>query len=155
MGGSTSGTDHNYLCRKRIKPHGIRVDESGRLLVPMFNTDGSELVNLQFVHEDGAKYYLKGGRARGCYFGIIGNRERIVLTEGFATAASIFEAVGCTVVVAFGAGNLNEIAKAVRHGLNVEDNAIWRVLRDDDSEHGLQAQHRQRFVDADLIIARR
>jgi putative DNA primase/helicase len=45
---------------------------------------------------------------------IDGDPDRIIIGEGFATLASIHEATGATVIIAFDAGNLLAVAEAVR-----------------------------------------
>ncbi len=106
---------HPYLARKGVRAHGLRVDADGRLLVPVRN--GSELHSLQYINADGDKRFLPGGRVSGgCYaFGKAG--ETVCIAEGFATAATINEATGYPVAVAFNCGNLEAVARAVRDKL--------------------------------------
>ena len=103
--------DHPYLLAKGIKAHGLRIHE-GALLVPM--RDGAELHSLQFVGADGEKRFLAGGRASGCYFSIGEPQGLLCIAEGYATAASIHEATGYAVAVAFNAGNLLPVARMLR-----------------------------------------
>jgi putative DNA primase/helicase len=103
---------HGYLQRKNIEPHAARLKYSSAL-IPLFDEAGA-LVNLQFIRSDGLKTFLKGGRVKGCSYRIDGDGSRIVIAEGFATAASIHEATGATVIVAFDGGNLLPVAGAVR-----------------------------------------
>jgi putative DNA primase/helicase len=56
---------------------------------------------------------LRGARIKGCFYRIAGDPDKICIAEGFATAASIQEATGYTVVVAFDAGNLRSVAEAI------------------------------------------
>lgn len=103
--------DHPYLTHKRIKAHGLRLHQ-GALVIPM--GDGGALHSLQFIGADGGKKYLTGGKVRGCYF-CIGKPDGVLcITEGFATGASIHEATSYAVAVAFTAGNLAAVAKAMR-----------------------------------------
>jgi putative DNA primase/helicase len=69
---------------------------------------------LQFIDGEGNKRFLSGGRKRGCYFGIGQPQGKICIAEGYATAASIHEATGYAVAVAFDAGNLRLVAEAIR-----------------------------------------
>ncbi|MDA8129639.1 MAG: toprim domain-containing protein [Betaproteobacteria bacterium] len=105
--------DHAYLTRKGIKAHGARLHK-GALLIPM-RADGL-IHSLQFIGGDGDKRFLAGGRVAGCYFSI-GNTSgaaALCIAEGFATGATIHEATGYPVAVAFNAGNLLAVAKAMR-----------------------------------------
>lgn len=105
--------DHPYLVRKRIQPNGARL-QGDALVLPMLAA--GEIQSLQFIGADGDKRFLPGGRVKGCYFSI-GNptgAAGLVICEGFATGASIHEATGYPVAVAFNAGNLSAVAQAMR-----------------------------------------
>ncbi|MBK6957337.1 MAG: toprim domain-containing protein [Nitrosomonas sp.] len=108
----TEQSKHAYLVNKRIQPHGARLYK-GALVIPIYN-QSDELVNLQFINPKGEKRFLSGGRKRGCFRIIGGLSQRILICEGFATGASLFEASGQRVVVAFDAGNLLPVAKNIR-----------------------------------------
>jgi putative DNA primase/helicase len=70
-----------------------------------------QLTNLQLIDGDGGKNFLKAGRVEGTFFSIKGDSSIIVICEGVATAFSIWEATGLSVVAAFNAGNLIEVSK--------------------------------------------
>jgi uncharacterized protein (DUF927 family)/phage/plasmid primase-like uncharacterized protein len=103
---------HPYTVRKGIQPHGARL-QGDRLVLPLRDADGT-VHSLQFIGADGAKRYLTGGRKAGCYFDIGEPDGVLCVAEGFATGASIHEATGYAVAVAFDAGNLAAVAKALR-----------------------------------------
>jgi len=103
---------HPYLVAKGVKPHGTR-QRGGSLLVQMRNT-ASELLNIQTIGADGDKRFLFGGEVSGCYFAIGKPTGRLCIVEGFATGASVREATGDAVAVAFNAGNLKPVAMALR-----------------------------------------
>lgn len=105
--------DHPYLQRKSIKTHGARVDGDGRLVVPLRDADG-KIWSLETIDRDGKKLFLPGGRKKGLFFWIGSGGKSLVIAEGFATAASIYEATGTRVAVAFDAGNLTPVAEAIR-----------------------------------------
>lgn len=108
---------HAYLSKKGIKPHGARLvstgPRQGDLVIPLWDTEG-RLHSLQFIGPDGEKLFLWGGRKRGCYFSLGRPSELLFIAEGFATAASIHEATGQAVAVAFDAGNLLPVARSLR-----------------------------------------
>lgn len=107
-------TDHSYLIAKGIKPHGVRV-YGDALVIPMRDS-GGELHSLQFIDATGGKRFLTGGRVGGCYYAI-GNRKgaaEVCIAEGFATGATIHEATGYPVAVAFNCGNLETVARVLR-----------------------------------------
>ncbi len=107
--------EHRYLRDKHVQAHGIRTNGE-RLLIPMRDAEGKPW-NLQRVAPDGTKRFLPGGRTKGLYFGIGRPDGVLVIAEGFATAASIHEATGHAVAVAFSAGNLRAVAEVLRKKL--------------------------------------
>ncbi len=110
---TTAPEDHPYLTRKGIKANGAKL-HNGALVIPLC-ADG-EIHSLQFIGLDGAKHFLTDGRVKGCYFSI-GNPKgaaALAIAEGFATGATIHETTGYPVAVAFNAGNVGTVAKAMR-----------------------------------------
>ena len=139
-------TEHEYLTRKRIAPHGARImvtmdgmvlpgiDDSnhyrlasavGALVVPMHD-EHANVCGIQFIYPNGHprkaklerdKEFWPSGMAMGGTFGLIGHIKRdgiILIAEGFATAASLFEATGQSVAYAFSANNLGKAGKLLR-----------------------------------------
>ena len=109
--------EHPYLLAKQVQPHGLRVDAQNRLIVPVL-IDGA-ITSLQFIPPDGQdKKFLFGGAVKGGHFAIGDIRESetvvICVCEGFSTGASIHEAMGQPVIVAFHAGNLKPVAMTLR-----------------------------------------
>lgn len=108
--------NHPYLVRKQIKAFDIR-ESRGSLVLPVTSPDGT-IQSLQFIDADGNKLFLKGGMKRGCYFKIGGAPvDRVIVAEGYATAASLHMAHGCPVAVAFDAGNLQPVCDVIRKRL--------------------------------------
>ena len=120
-GASESGSSP-YLVRKRVSNHGGRFAPGGLFLVPALDLASGELVNVQTIRPerpaDGGpdKLFVKGGRKTGTAHAI-GQPEGaawLLLAEGYATAASCFEATGLPVFVAWDAGNLAHVVRALR-----------------------------------------
>ncbi len=105
-------TSHPYLTTKGVQAHGIRQD-GDKLLIPMRDTTGT-LHSLQTIAPDGDKRFHPGGRVKGCYHAIGKPDGVLIICEGYATGASIKEATGQAVAVAFNAGNLEPVALALR-----------------------------------------
>jgi len=105
---------HPYLTRKRIQSHSLRIDGESRLIVPV--TINGALISLQFIDANGGKLFLPGGDVKGgsSTRGELNNAGTFLLCEGFATGASLQEATGLQVVVAFSAGNLLPVVQAIR-----------------------------------------
>lgn len=112
---------HPYLRRKGIGPNGAKVGSDGWLLVPMHDAAG-KLWNVERIAPDkpadgsSDKIGVFRGRRTGCFsiIGIVDGAKSLCICEGFATGATIHEATGLPVAVAFNAGNLLSVAKAVR-----------------------------------------
>ena len=109
---ATTCTSHPYLTTKGVQAHGIRL-EGDNLLIPMRDTAG-KLHSLQTITPDGDKRFMTGGRVKGCYLSIGKPTGKLIVCEGYATGASIFEATGEAVAVVFNAGNLEPVAQALR-----------------------------------------
>lgn len=130
-----------YLVRKGVQPHGVRFAPGGVLLVPLRDGAG-KLWNVQRIAptkpHDGApeKLFLKGGRKSGLWHlvGELAGGEAppvVLVAEGYATAATLHEATGHPVAVAFDAGNLQHVARALR---KLHTSALLVVCGDDDRE---------------------
>jgi putative DNA primase/helicase len=121
-------TDHRYLVDKAIRPHGARLDRHGNLVIPA--SDGEILTTLQFIAPDGSKRFLSGGRIAGCWLGIQSPKAGpILIGEGFATMATLYQETGAPVVIAFNATNLLPVAKAIRR-MNPREEIL--ICGDDD-----------------------
>ena len=83
-----------------------------QLVIPLRDAQGT-IWSLQFIGPDGDKKFLTGGRKRGCYFAIGVPSGVLCICEGYATGASVFEATGHATAVAFDAGNLEPVARAL------------------------------------------
>ena len=127
--GRPASNDHPYLTKKRVGAYGVR-DLRGQLVIPMRDAGGT-LHSLQFIGADGRKTYLTGGRKRGCYFAIGRPGAAICICEGYATAATVFEATGQATACAFDAGNLEPVARSLRGKF---PDARITICADDDAE---------------------
>ena len=105
-----------YLDRKGVQGHGVRYSPSGAVVIPMLDTN-AQIQGLQVIHA--AK---KNGRDKdfwpvgliktGHFFHIGGTPATVlIIAEGYATGATLYEASGLPVFVAFDAGSLLPVAK--------------------------------------------
>ena len=109
-------TAHAYLAAKGVAAMpGLRVDRRGRLLVPRRDVSG-RLVALQRIGPDGAKRYSAGTPTRGTLFGIgrVAPEGTVLVAEGLATGLTVHAETGHPCAVAFDAGNLEPVARALR-----------------------------------------
>lgn len=117
--------ESEYLRRKCVQAHGLRVSESGTLVIPLLDA-GGQIHGLQLIYPAGHpkrqrlgrdKDFWPRGLAKQGHFFCIGSPASgaaCLLTEGYATGATLYEATGLPVVVAFDAGNLVHVANALR-----------------------------------------
>jgi putative DNA primase/helicase len=108
-----AANDHPYLINKGVKSFGLKRLRN-MLVIPIRSANGS-LISMQFIQSDGSKRFLTGGEVKAGYYAI-GKPDKVVLVcEGYATGASLFEATGYAVAVAFNAGNLLAVAEVMRN----------------------------------------
>ncbi len=117
---------HPYLGAKGItNPDAIaglrqnKYKDNDNLIIPVLYEN--EIVNLQSINQDGGKRFLAGGQVQGAY-AFIGKADDVekvgvVMAEGYATAASIYEATGKPVIIAFDAGNMVAVAERLAQKL--------------------------------------
>ena len=107
--------NHAYLQEKGIKPYIAMENIYNQLVVPVQNIHG-DIRGVQFIEENGSKKFLSGIEKKG-NFALLSEEAKDVskalVCEGFATGASLHEATKLPVVVAFDAGNLEEVSKAL------------------------------------------
>ena len=104
--------DHPYLISKGVKAHGLLRDLD-KLLIPISDASG-KVISYQTIAGDGKKLFLAGGKKSGGFFIIGQATDTVYVCEGYATAASVYEATGSCTVVAFDAGNLAPVVTGLR-----------------------------------------
>jgi putative DNA primase/helicase len=102
-----------YLDRKGFTAEGLGCRMSkGKVVVPMWS-DG-KVIGVQFIDGDGDKLFIKGTAKEGSYHAIKGEGDVLIIGEGLTTMGAIHASIGCSVIVAFDAGNLKPVAKIMR-----------------------------------------
>ncbi|RII26682.1 MAG: DNA primase [Geobacter sp.] len=123
---------HPYLVAKNVKPYGVKQLKDS-LLIPVRDATGV-LQGLQFIGLDGSKKFKTGTAVTGCYHSIGKPKDKLLVAEGYATAATVHEITGYAVAVAFNAGNLKPVAEALRAKL--PDITLIICADDDHSTEG-------------------
>jgi putative DNA primase/helicase len=140
-GSTPLADDHDYLVRKGVRGHGLRAYKR-MIVVPLVDIEG-DLHSAQLIHADGTKRFLLGGRKEGC-FHVLGEVNDdtvvIIIVEGFATGATIYEITGLPVVLAMDAGNLPAVATAIRcrytHAkIIIAGDDDWKTKKPDGTPH--------------------
>lgn len=132
-----TGKDHPYLEAKNVESHGlfrlktwtkriknaagewVDVHINNALIVPLIDINGA-LWSLQAIFPEEHpllrrnKDFLSGGRQGGLFHAIGQPSHELIICEGYATGASLFEATGIQNLCALSAGNLLPVAEAVR-----------------------------------------
>ena len=128
----TEPDGHPYLRKKGITaPSGRIKQHEDCLIIPVFGIN-NELNGLQRIDADGRKKFLAGTRKKGSFFSIPGNGTYLIC-EGFSTGVSLHEATGANIAVAFDAGNLPRVARAVSKKIDPKniiiagDNDAWKL----------------------------
>lgn len=120
---------HAYLARKQISGVGARQFGS-RLIVPVFNAS-TRLQSLQHIDESGNKRFHRGLSLKGGFL-LLGHSPKsgapVLLCEGYATGATLFENLCMPVAIAFSAGNLLEVGRIIR---TLYSSKLW-VCADND-----------------------
>lgn len=108
---------HTYLTQKGVGAYGVLRGSNDELYVPLSDIDGN-LMTVQRIKPDGTKMLWSGCGKSGGMLKIVGDSQVILIAEGYATAASLYEATGYTAIMAIDAGNLVHVAKAVKEKYN-------------------------------------
>tara|TARA_R110002095_G_scaffold32814_3_gene31375 strand:+ start:907 stop:1815 length:909 start_codon:yes stop_codon:yes gene_type:complete len=124
-----------YLQRKQVNAYGIRFGSSESIAIPLCDVSG-RLWSLQFIDSTGCKRFLKGGKKKGCFhsLGVLDTSSQVYVCEGYATAASLYEATEIAIIVAFDAGNLESVVRAIRQKYSnisitiAADNDQWKEV---------------------------
>ncbi|MBI9085415.1 MAG: DUF3987 domain-containing protein [Desulfobacterales bacterium] len=106
--------DNPYLARKKVKPCAKLLVDGQMLIVPVHCPDDDQSMSYQRIDGNGGKKFMPGARVAGGYFAIKSGDGPILIGEGIATALSLHEATGLTVLVAFSAGNLEAVGSMAR-----------------------------------------
>jgi len=110
---ASASDDHPYLNKKRVKAYGIKLHQSNNnLIIPVLSR--GNISSLQSIDVSGKKGFYPNGKVSGGYH-LLGDVGPLVLIcEGYATGASLYEATGIPTVVAFNAGNLPKVANELK-----------------------------------------
>lgn len=130
-----ASADHPYLARKGIQPHGARVTGDGRLVVPLYDPDGT-LASVQYIDHSGGKLYHPGGQTGGKMW-MVGSMDApgaLYIAEGFATAATVHEVTRRPCAVSYSASNLLEVVAAMRERFGASQDIV--IVADHD-KHGV------------------
>jgi len=110
--------EHEYLTNKKVKSYGLK-HLNGNLIVPVYSTTG-EVRSLQTIDKKGNKRFKSASEIKGNVFLIgitfaeLNKCEKLILVEGYSTAASVYEATQIPVACVFSANFLLDAASNLR-----------------------------------------
>lgn len=123
---------HPYLKAKGVKPYQAR-QSGGKLLIPVQDVAGT-IHGLQAIDAEGVKRFEPGTAKKGNFCPLGEPKDKtLMICEGVATGATIHEATGQAVAVAFDAGNLRPVAEALRAAY-----PDWKLIVCSDDDHGTE-----------------
>lgn len=133
----TSVLEHEYLTNKKVKNYGLKQYQD-LLVCPVYSTRG-DIRSLQYISKNGEKRFAKNSEIKGNIFLVgaditdIPKLDKIILAEGYATCASIFEATQIPVACVFSANFVMAVALQIRE---LSGARIIVALDNDDSGVG-------------------
>jgi putative DNA primase/helicase len=105
--------EHPYADKKGIKVMpDCRVNED-YLAIPLKDVNG-KFWSFQKIYPDSAKRFFAGGRTKNNFYQFGKIENKIFICEGYATGYTIFEKENEAVICAMSAGNIPNVAKALR-----------------------------------------
>ena len=130
-------TPTTYMLAKGIAVQtGALTDKDGKkTYLPVIDVDGKQW-SMQYIQEDGTKRFAKDSRKEGCFHVVGGlaslaKAPALVISEGYATAATLKQSLGFATVSAFDSGNLAQVALALHQ--RFPDKPV--VIAGDDDRH--------------------
>ena len=114
----TEVSKHKYLTNKKVKSYGLK-QHNDLLVVPVYSTTG-DIRSLQYINENGEKRFAAQSEIKGNLF-LIGadikdlpKLDKIIIAEGYATSATIYDATKIPVACVFSANFCLQFALNVR-----------------------------------------
>ena len=111
--------NHPYLQAKQIPPYGVRINDEGKLAIPLRDING-EVKSLQWIDPDGNKRFQVNTAISGLFWSIgldalCKDTDGIMLLgEGFATMAKLHELMSLPSVAGIACGFLRPVAQKLR-----------------------------------------
>jgi len=106
---------HEYLQSKCVTTYGsLLQNDGGDLVIPLQDAAG-KIWTYQTVDSVGDKLFRPGGKVAGCFFWVCDRTDGpVVICEGYATGATIYQVTGWAVACAMNCGNMVAVARALR-----------------------------------------
>lgn len=109
---ATSVIKHPYLDKKGVRAYGLKQYKDA-LIMPLYGAN-NQLCSMQFINEDNKKVLLKDSKTKGAFYTIGSIKDKVLLCEGYATGATLYELTNLPCVVAVSAYNLLACGQVIR-----------------------------------------
>jgi len=139
---------HDYIDKKEISHHGLLICDDadyyfrkGWLLIPLLDEKG--LCNLQFISPSGDKRFITGAKKKGAFgcWGLYKKGNPILLTEGAATARTLYDTLVMPVFFGIDAGNLTHALRAIINKYEIDTRVTKITIAADYDLNGVGGQH--------------
>ena len=176
-----SDNSHSYLVAKGVKNYNLKIDKKGNLLIPLKDIDGKlwSLQRIGMIDKDKKSFKMIGvlrtkderdkdirypSKIEGTFF-IIGQDKlkesnKIIIVEGYATGATVYEATNLPTIVAISSNNMEKVAKEITNKypnkklIIAGDNDISNELKGKENIGKLKAQATSLAVKGELALPR-
>lgn len=112
--------DFPYVSRKKIIPTGVkfvhRYSTDEAMIIPLLDING-HFLSFQSITADGDKKFFYGAPTKAAFFtfGSLNNNSSIILVgEGYATMATVYQLTGYPCVASMNCGNLLPVCTALK-----------------------------------------
>ena len=150
--------NHPYLISKKVKNYGLHYnDATGALVVPLRDISG-QIQSLQWIMPDGQKRFFEGAPTEGAFFAVALDlvddkyTGAVLLAEGYATAAKLYELTGLPSVAAINCHALMEIARLLKEKY---PKCVILVMADDDKQTEIEHGFNPGLRDAQKVVSRK
>ena len=108
--------DHKYLQNKNVPVLGLHIMDDA-LVVPLRDVN-NRFMSLQWIYPNGGKKYFPDAPKKAAFYSIaldcITQNQPILIAEGYATMATIYELTGYPCVAAMDCHNLMPVAESLK-----------------------------------------
>ena len=108
--------NHPYLQKKNVPVLGLR-EMDGKLVVPLRDAE-LRFMSLQWIDAEGGKKFYPDAPTKGAFYSValdaLNPHEPILIAEGYATMATLYEITGYACVAAMNCHNLFYVAQALK-----------------------------------------
>ena len=126
---------HPYLKKKDVEPYDLKLNNASNVLAVPLRDINRKFLSLQWIDAEGNKKFFTDAPVKGAFWSIaldtIEKHNTILLGEGYATMAKIYELTQLPCVAAMNCHNLLDTARALK---SKYPESVLIIMADDDRE---------------------